>query len=165
VQQRWDRNNVRTWRSTNISTIATSRTHCPKCQAQAVVQSAAELRPGIDYLTLRCTSCGLVYNAQVLSDPTKGTAMHTVMNVFEGPIVRIRETCDLMGVGPDFDDPRSPELRRETGHLEKNKPTPLIRRPELKSEIAANTGLNFRQPGAENIRRRPSWRRKVDSNP
>jgi transcription elongation factor Elf1 len=134
VQQRWDRNNVRTWRSTNISTIATSRTHCPKCQAQAVVQSAAELRPGIDYLTLRCTSCGLVYNAQVLSDPTKGTAMHTVMNVFEGPIVRIRETCDLMGVGPDFER-KLPAL--ET-YLEG-----LVADGETNEERLAVSGLTF----------------------
>jgi hypothetical protein len=35
------------------------------------VQSAIELRPGVEFLTLRCVSCGLVYDAQVPSDPTK----------------------------------------------------------------------------------------------
>ena len=119
---------------TNISTIATSRTRCPKCQAQAVVQSAVELRPSVDYLTLWCTSCGLVYDAQVLSDPTKGTAMHTVMNVFEGPIVRIRETCDLMGVGPDFER-KLPAL--ET-YLEE-----LVADGETNEERLAVSGLTF----------------------
>jgi hypothetical protein len=39
------------------------------------VQSAVELRPGVEYLTLRCTFCGHVYDAQVPSDPTKSTTL------------------------------------------------------------------------------------------
>jgi hypothetical protein len=62
-------------------------------------------------------------------------------------------------------NPRSPELRREMSQSEKNKPPQRIGSPELKSEIAANTGLNFQQSRAENIRLRPSWRREWDSNP
>jgi len=49
-------------------------------------------------------------------------------------------------------------------YSEKNEPTRPIRSPEIKSEIAANIGLNCPQPGAENRRLRPSWRTNWDSN-
>jgi hypothetical protein len=49
-------------------------------------------------------------------------------------------------------------------HLEKNKLTLPSSSPELKSEIAANTGLNCQQNSAENRRLRPSWRSERDSN-
>src|SRR4051812_29199784 len=45
-------------------------------------------------------------------------------------------------------------------HLQKNELTLPISRPELKSEIAANTGLNCQKICAENGRLRPSWRRE-----
>jgi hypothetical protein len=35
--------------------------------------------------------------------------MHTQIDVFEKPIERIRKTCDLMGLGADFER-RLPEL-------------------------------------------------------
>lgn len=37
---------------------------CPRCRARATVQNAVELRPGVNYLTLRCIACGLVFDAQ-----------------------------------------------------------------------------------------------------
>jgi rubredoxin len=40
-------------------------TRCPRCGSPSIVLSATELRPGFEYLTLRCTSCHLVYDAQV----------------------------------------------------------------------------------------------------
>jgi len=49
-----------------LSTIV----RCPRCRSGPTVQSAVALRPGVKYLTLRCASCGLVYDAQVPSDPT-----------------------------------------------------------------------------------------------
>jgi hypothetical protein len=49
-------------------------------------------------------------------------------------------------------------------HSEKNEPPLPIRSPELKSEIAANTGLNCQQSRAENIRLQPSWRSERDSD-
>jgi rubredoxin len=48
---------------------------CPRCRSRPTVQSAVELRPGVEYLTLRCTFCGHVYDAQVPSDPTKSTTL------------------------------------------------------------------------------------------
>jgi hypothetical protein len=55
------------------SAMASLRTivRCPRCRSRPTVQSAIELRPGVEYLTLRCTSCGLVYDAQVPSERTK----------------------------------------------------------------------------------------------
>ncbi|TYL82899.1 hypothetical protein FXB40_46945 [Bradyrhizobium rifense] len=35
--------------------------------------------------------------------------MNAQINIFEKPIERIRKTCDLMGLGPDFEQ-RLPEL-------------------------------------------------------
>jgi hypothetical protein len=29
--------------------------------------------------------------------------MHTEINIFDKPIIRIRKTCELMGLGADFD--------------------------------------------------------------
>ncbi|MDQ1390987.1 MAG: hypothetical protein QOF56_4441 [Acidobacteriaceae bacterium] len=55
----------------NLSRMDLSGTRCPRCRSRATVQSAIELRPGVEFLTLRCVSCGLVYDAQVPSDPTK----------------------------------------------------------------------------------------------
>jgi transcription elongation factor Elf1 len=53
-----------------VSTVEDKRTRCPRCEARSTIQSAIELRPGVQYLTLRCTACGLVHDAQVLSAPS-----------------------------------------------------------------------------------------------
>jgi transcription elongation factor Elf1 len=50
------------------------RPRCPKCRARPTVQSVVQIRAGFEYLTLRCTSCGLVYDAQVHTDPLKSDA-------------------------------------------------------------------------------------------
>ena len=42
--------------------------------AEPVVQSVVQIRAGFEYLTLRCTSCGLVHDAQVQTDPLKSDA-------------------------------------------------------------------------------------------
>jgi hypothetical protein len=38
---------------------------CPKCRSRPTVQSVVPIRSGFEYLTLRCTTCGLVYDAQM----------------------------------------------------------------------------------------------------
>jgi transcription elongation factor Elf1 len=55
------------------STMATltAIVHCPRCRSRPTVQSAVALRPGVEYLTLRCASCGLLYDGQVPSEPKK----------------------------------------------------------------------------------------------
>ena len=50
-----------------IGNIADERMRCPRCRAYPMVQSAIELRPRLQYLTLRCNSCAIVYDAQVPS--------------------------------------------------------------------------------------------------
>ena len=61
----------RTSTMANLRSSVRSGTRCPRCRSRAAVQSAIELRPGVEFLTLRCVSCGLVYDAQVPSDPTR----------------------------------------------------------------------------------------------
>jgi hypothetical protein len=56
------------------STAPLGRPRCPKCQARPTVQSVVPIRAGFEYLTLRCTSCGLVFDAQVHTDPLKSDA-------------------------------------------------------------------------------------------
>ena len=41
------------------------KVQCPRCEGRPTVQSAVELRPGFQYLTLRCDVCGLVYDVQL----------------------------------------------------------------------------------------------------
>ena len=60
--------------------------------------------------------------------------MHTEINIFEKPIERIRKTCELMGLGADFDR-RLPEL--ET-HLEE-----LVADGETSEERLAVSGMTF----------------------
>jgi hypothetical protein len=58
-----------------VSTIAPSGMRYPRCQSRTTVQNAIELRPGVEYLTLRCISCGLIYNAQV---PSNQNGLHDI---------------------------------------------------------------------------------------
>jgi rubredoxin len=53
-------------------TILANRSRCPRCKARSTIQSAVQLRPGVHYLTLRCISCGLVFDAQVGSEKADG---------------------------------------------------------------------------------------------
>ena len=53
------------------STASLERQRCPKCRALANVQNVVPIRAGFEYLTLRCTSCGLVFDAQIHTDPPK----------------------------------------------------------------------------------------------
>jgi phage FluMu protein Com len=50
---------------TVIVDIAQMRMRCPRCRAVSTVQSAIDVRPGFQYLTLRCMSCAIVFDAQV----------------------------------------------------------------------------------------------------
>ena len=56
------------------STASLGRQRCPKCRALATVQNVVPIRAGFEYLTLRCTSCGLVFGAQIHTDPPKADA-------------------------------------------------------------------------------------------
>jgi transcription elongation factor Elf1 len=58
----------------NGSTIVSGGLRCPRCRARSAVQSAVELRPGVQYLTLRCISCGLVFDAQATPDTSPSGA-------------------------------------------------------------------------------------------
>jgi hypothetical protein len=65
--------------------------------------------------------------------------MHTEINIFEKPIERIRKTCELMGLGADFDR-RLAEL--ET-HLEE-----LVAEGETNEDRLAVSGLTFLKRGS-----------------
>jgi rubredoxin len=51
------------------STARYGRPRCPKCRARPTIQNVVSIRFGFEYLTFRCTSCGLVYDAQVHTNP------------------------------------------------------------------------------------------------
>ena len=48
-----------------FTTFADEHICCPRCGACPELQSETELRSGVEYLTLRCHSCGIVFDAQV----------------------------------------------------------------------------------------------------
>ena len=82
---------------------------------------------------LRRNSCG---RPELSRDQEAG--MHTEINIFEKPIERIRNTCELMGLGADFDR-KLPGL--ET-HLEG-----LVAEGETSEERLTLSGLTFVKQG------------------
>jgi hypothetical protein len=50
---------------TVIVDIAEMRMRCPRCRANSTILSAVDIRPGFQYLTLRCNSCVILFDAQV----------------------------------------------------------------------------------------------------
>jgi transcription elongation factor Elf1 len=50
---------------TAIINLAEMRMRCPRCAAASIVQTAIDLRPGCQYLTLRCIRCAIVFDTQV----------------------------------------------------------------------------------------------------
>jgi transcription elongation factor Elf1 len=47
------------------STVDDKRMRCPRCRARSTIQNTVELRPGVQYLTLRCIACGHIHDAQM----------------------------------------------------------------------------------------------------
>ena len=58
-----------------VSTVDDKRMRCPRCRARSTIQSAVELRPGVQYLTLRCITCGHVHDAQMPAKPPTASPM------------------------------------------------------------------------------------------
>jgi transcription elongation factor Elf1 len=50
------------------STVDDKWLRCPRCRVRSTIQGAIDLRPGVQYLTLRCIACGVVHDAQIPSD-------------------------------------------------------------------------------------------------
>jgi len=59
----------------SVSTVDDKRTRCPRCETRSAIQNSIELRPGVQYLTLRCISCGLIHDAQMSSAPSMAPEM------------------------------------------------------------------------------------------
>ena len=60
---------------TDVFDIAEVRMHCPRCGAASTVLSASDVRPGLEYLTLRCTSCAMVFDTQVVQEVMEGAVL------------------------------------------------------------------------------------------
>jgi len=66
------------------STAPSGPPRCPKCRARPTVQSVVSIRSGFEYFTLRCTICGIVYDAQIhtgpmMSDAGAGSSIHRAL--------------------------------------------------------------------------------------
>jgi len=59
----------------SVNTVDDRRLRCPRCRARSTIQSTVELRPGVQYLTLRCISCGHVHDAQMPAGLPTASAM------------------------------------------------------------------------------------------
>jgi uncharacterized Zn finger protein len=64
---------------------STATPRCPKCRSRPTVQSVIPIRSGFEYLTLRCTTCGLVYDAQVHTDPMMSDARGWIDSELDSP--------------------------------------------------------------------------------
>jgi hypothetical protein len=58
---------------------------CPKCRSRPTVQSVVPIRSGFEYLTLRCATRGLVYDAQVHTDPMPSDAGGWIDSELDSP--------------------------------------------------------------------------------
>ena len=64
------------------------RSHCPMCEAKMEVLHVVPGRPGFEHRTLRCTTCGTIYEAQASADPINSEAtgwLHIGLNPVSGP--------------------------------------------------------------------------------
>jgi hypothetical protein len=154
----------------NFRTIADERMRCPRCSARPAVQNAVELRPGIKCLTLRCISCGIVYNAQVVADPA--AASHLVGRTYEPPQWMKRRRPGPMETQPNFDAGESQATLMGSTPSKRTKKANRIGAPAIlrsEAEIARKVSLNKQrgllqaaniqkgrgsQGGAKNARRR-----------
>jgi hypothetical protein len=48
-----------------MTDIAEMRMRCPRCRASSTILSAVDIRPGFQYLTLRCNACAILFDTQV----------------------------------------------------------------------------------------------------
>jgi tRNA(Ile2) C34 agmatinyltransferase TiaS len=51
------------------------RPRCPACEAAMETLHVAPGRPGFEHWTLRCTKCGVIYEAQAPVDPIDSEAV------------------------------------------------------------------------------------------
>jgi predicted Zn finger-like uncharacterized protein len=58
-----------------LSLPAAARPRCPKCQSRMEIQHTTSARSGFEHWTVRCTTCGLIHEAQVNADPMKSDAI------------------------------------------------------------------------------------------
>ena|ERR1700757_1727200 len=153
----------------NFRTIADERMRCPRCSARPAVQNAVELRPGIKCLTLRCISCGIVYNAQVVADPA--AASHLVGRT-RAAAMDEEATPRPMETQPNFDAGESQATLMGSTPSKRTKKANRIGAPAIlrsEAEIARKVSLNKQrgllqaaniqkgrgsQRGAKNARRR-----------
>jgi hypothetical protein len=63
------------------STAPSGPPRCPKCRSRPTVQSVVSIRSGFEYLTLRCTICGIVYDAQMHTDPMMSGAGSSIDSI------------------------------------------------------------------------------------
>ena len=57
-----------------LSPRTAAQPRCPKCQSRTEVRHIALARAGFEHWTVRCTSCGLIHEAQIYADPMRSDA-------------------------------------------------------------------------------------------
>lgn len=68
---------------------------CPMCAASLEVLRIVPGRPGFEHRTLRCPTCGTIYEAQAPSDPTDSNALSSASRRIESAHMNA-----LAGTGP-----------------------------------------------------------------
>jgi uncharacterized Zn finger protein len=61
------------------------RPRCPACDAHMETLRIASGRPGFEHRTLRCSTCGLVYEVQAPADPIDANALRWLNSELKPP--------------------------------------------------------------------------------
>jgi tRNA(Ile2) C34 agmatinyltransferase TiaS len=61
------------------------RPRCPACDARMETLGIASGRPGFECRTLRCSKCGLIYEAQAPADPIDSNALRWLNSELKPP--------------------------------------------------------------------------------
>jgi phage FluMu protein Com len=68
-----------------LSPSAINRHSCPRCESVASMQSATAGRPGVMHQTMRCTTCGNIYDTQVEMDPINDKSLRWTSGELQAP--------------------------------------------------------------------------------
>lgn len=61
------------------------RPRCPMCDAHMDTLRVVSGRPGFEHRTLRCSKCGLIYEAQAPADPIDSSALRWLSSELKPP--------------------------------------------------------------------------------
>jgi hypothetical protein len=118
---------------TAVINIAEMRTRCPRCGVSSTTLSAVDVRPG--FLTLRCNSCAILFDAQVATAAGQ-----------EGSVLTDHRQNDLMEAGRAHPDRPRPSYGDAGGGGPQPKPLPKAKKGRRVTRCVRHKTLRLHQP-------------------